>query len=299
MHKIFKYEELEIVITNEYSKEYDKYFEDIGYNFKLLKIENQNKHIILCIHDDRIIYFNILNYINEGVAIFKTVLGYNYINNFNNYDILKLILQSIKAIWPKILSIQDISKIHPFDNFNPLSECSNIESTKTVYYNELGTYEINKLIGKTRNIIKKASNLINVVAQSNKNEFVAYYNKFLISKGFDKKYLINKEIELIENLDVFIGFDNKQNTILGGICCLKRKTTIDYHYSFNTSVGNKFACNSLILHKINEFYKIKNYDKFYLGGGVSNSLDDPLALFKKRNSISDIKFIISTTIYGL
>ena len=152
-----------------------------------------------------------------------------------------------------------------------------------------------------RNIEKK--NVLKIVKNPfDKDKFIKIYKDNMKNLKAEKFYFFSDEyLKNIINLDITdTWFAYMDNHIVSTALILNSKNSkiIEYFLGARNFIYDKYKSTVYLLHKISEYYKKKNYNKFYLGGGRSSREDDSLFFFKKGFSDSTSNFYIAHKIYN-
>lgn len=275
---------------------YDNYIfqKSHSYNHDLI-----SSNIDGLIHTSKIIKSNI-----KDIYYCETPWGYSY-----PYFKSQLNKMELWKEWSKYCLknniIAEIIKIPPFFDFSNLDtsifdEVHLISRTCAFKFIEADFYKEFKK--KTRYIIKKAeSNLIYRKAEiSDSIHIFNLYEERMKNIKAKKKYFLdlgtfdylcnqqNSSIYLAYKGDLFVGF----------VCFLFDNEISHYHLSACNQIGRNFNANYLLLYlALKESFE-RGIKLVHYGGGLTNSVDDPLFKFKKKFSNTFLDYRMALSIHN-
>jgi len=279
-----------------YSKEYTSLY--LKEHEKLFEFRYQE--------DDKIFYnlsikrpiLNIANkMVTDGYFDLETAYGYGgyYVNTEDKNFIEKALAEYAYRCNEENI-IAEFIRFHPFNDFptkhNNVFDL-NIYDRDVVIKN-LPEDVISSYTSKVRNIVKRATEKVEILQSSNIDKFIELYNATMLKNDaedfyfFDKKYYMN----LLKNNNVKLYEVKYENTIIAMAFFMFKGAVGHYHLSANTELS----------YKVNSNYALLNYvfdeAKFMLGGGTTSKEDDSLFKFKKKFSKELKPFYISGKVFN-
>ena len=164
------------------------------------------------------------------------------------------------------------------------------------------------LKSKNQNMVRKAlSNGLKSAISfeiQDLEEFIKIYLNFLKRIKADKKYFLKKNFlkyakELLKNKNLFfIKITDKNNYLISMGLFLCYNKQVIYHYSASTNKKIFNGSFELMLFECYKFSKDFGYNDIYLGGGLTDSLDDNLFKFKKKLSDKLSNFYVIEKVFN-
>jgi len=198
--------------------------------------------------------------------------------------------------------ILKLSKIHPFINNVPNNENEVIYYNRDTVFIDLKQDLFSSYQARSRTAIRKAKKMDMKI--STENDFKAIskiYYENMRSVNAKKFYFFNETyFEKLLNYDKSICFSAAlNNKIIAFVLILfsDNAKIAEYHLGSSNAEGKSFNVNKLLLHEAASFFKKKNYDTFFLGGGRTHHQNDKLLHFKKLFSKKIKKFYVSYEIF--
>ena len=282
-----------------YNTEYSKLYAGDGeiFNYKYSEGDSYVQFIAL----KRLINKVGSKVVKEKLYDLETPYGYGGpVTNSNNKDFLERAFNSYRAECIKENIVCEFIRFHPFNELSTesfLFEMNQQEREVVVVDLTLDVDVRRSLYSKkTRNIVKRASEKLDVDVLTNKFDI---FNKMYVETMkknsadnfyyFDESYF--KGLSLIDGVNLVGTKLDRDYVSIGYFMCSKELA--HYHLSANNNNLSKENGNYLLLDSAFDIAKNKGCKYMMLGGGRSAAIDDSLFKFKKKFSPLIMPFYIA------
>lgn len=199
--------------------------------------------------------------------------------------------------------ICELFKIHPLINQEncglPQKYFINIKKTCTTLISNKDFIDI--IDGKNRNILRKSfkNSHVSLISRDYK-DFQKKYNESMLKKDTSLNYLLPDSFDFTKYKEkiFLLEIRGKKSSLLAAGLFFLENNYCEYGLSFVTTMGRKEGAGVRLINDAYYLAKEKNAKRFYLGGGISDSDDDPLFKFKKSLSTQINDYYISPIIYN-
>ena len=245
--------------------------------------------------------------INKEYNINDIESAYGYggpISNTENTEFLDLVANKFELWAVENNIIAEFIRFHPLiGNHNwYMGEIS--ENRQTVYI-DLETDFFSNYESRRKTDIKRGLERLTIEKVSNNLMLEIFPNLYFNNMEEVKAnsfYFFNKEYlkSLISSFFTDSWIIKYQDEIVASTLTIKsdKSKTVEYHLSASSIKGRKNKATSFMIHALSNYYKEKNYKKFYLGGGRSSEENDKLLFFKRGFSSKRKTFFIGHKIFN-
>jgi len=300
-------------------EEYQKEFDNLPYELQLTSLNPKFcKEFKIYNKDLKIIYW----IYKENNNIFMNCFFLGKVDNTNYLDIQspypyggpisntddKIFLKNANkkfGIWAL-----DKNILVEFYKFNPILDQKKWYVGKTTKNRKIVIIDLKKNINENyekrrfydvKNIEKK--NILTISKNSiDKKTFLKIYKDNMKKINADNFYFFSDEyltkIMQLDIVDTWFAYIDNHVVSAAIVLNSKKSKTVEYFLGARDLDYDKYKSTVFLLHKISEHYKNENYQKFYLGGGRSESDEDTLLYFKKGFSNLTSNFYVAHKIYN-
>jgi len=241
--------------------------------------------------------------VNNSFYDLETAYGYGgFYTNSEDIGFLKRAMEKYEKRCQQENIIAEFIRFHPFNNF-PLKYSHLLNFNlydRDVVVKNLDRDILSSYNSKIRNIIKRATEKVEIRQSNNIEKFIEIYHQTMDKNDANDFYFFPKKYykELLENKDIKLYEILYESQIIAMGFFMFSKDIAHYHLSANTTLSYKLNANYALLNYIFNEGKKRKIKYFLLGGGTTSLEEDTLFKFKKKFSKELKPFYISGKIYN-
>jgi hypothetical protein len=241
--------------------------------------------------------------VNGSFYDLETAYGYGgFYTNSDNMNFLKRAMEKYEKKCQQENIIAEFIRFHPFNNF-PLKYPNLLDFNlydRDIIIKVLDQDILKSYNSKVRNIIKRATEKVDIKESDNLDKFIEIYNQTMKKNNADDFYFFSRKYyeQLIQNPNIKLYEVLYKSKVIAMGFFMFGEFIAHYHLSANTFLSYKLNANYALLNYAFNEAKKRGISYFLLGGGTTTLKEDTLFKFKKKFSKELKPFYISGKVYN-